>query len=147
MRSFLFIFFFFFFASISNTSVVADESLDTPCIIFDRFHMYVINNIPAEIKLHAYSKDDDLGYHILPYYAFYDWSFCFGPKTLFSGQLWWGSKYIALNLVDNHVHKMCDRQMFGVRHCYWLVRPEGFYIGVKNNTWPDASWVFQTPWP
>lgn len=145
MRSILFILLFSIVA-ISHICVIVD-SKENSCVIFERFHMFVINDIPEDIKLHVKSKDDDLGIHILPYKTVYDWSFCFVTHTVFSGELWWRSKYITLYLVDGYVFKTCDKQVFGTRHCYWLVRPEGFYIGVKNNTWPDSSWIFVRPWP
>lgn len=109
--------------------------------------MFIINDIPEDIVVHVRSRDDDLGNHTLLYNTNYDWSFCFTLNTLFTGEFWWGSKYIDLNLVDDHVSDVCETKIWGTIHCYWLVRPEGFYIGVKNNSWPDKSWSFEKSWP
>ncbi|CAI9259297.1 unnamed protein product [Lactuca saligna] len=121
-------------------------SIDSPCIILTRWHMFIVNGINENVALHLRSKDDDLGNHTLPYNGSYDWSFCDTGRTLFWSEIWWGSKYQNLNVFDANTWKMCDKGKFGTQHCYWLIRPEGFYMGRFNDPFPSGSWHFEKPW-
>ena len=147
MHNFL-VFLFFALATCRIPSMVVSSSVDPNCFLVFRFHMYIINDIPEDIVVHVNSKDDDLGNRTLPLGGSRDWSFCDLFWTRFRGEFWWGSKYISFNVFDTHVRQDCDTETrSGTRHCYWLIRPEGFYMGSENNTWPSGSWHFEKPWP
>ncbi|PWA80603.1 plant self-incompatibility S1 [Artemisia annua] len=111
--------------------MVESSSVDPNYFLVFRFHMYIINDIPEDIVVHVNSKDDDLGNRTLPLGGSRDWSFCAPGWTRFPGEFWWGSKYISFNVVDD-----------------WLIRPDGFYMGSENDTWPSwGNWELENTWP
>ncbi|PWA97238.1 plant self-incompatibility S1 [Artemisia annua] len=148
MRNVL-VFLFFALATCQIPCTVVSSSVDPNCFLVWRFNMYIINDIPEDIVVHVNSKDDDLGNRTLPLGGSRDWSFCAPGWTLFRGEFWWGSKYISFNVFDGYVDDNCDTKslVHRTRHCYWLIRPDGFYMSSKNNTWPSESWHFEKPWP
>ncbi|KAJ9555258.1 hypothetical protein OSB04_009872 [Centaurea solstitialis] len=118
----------FLIISTSSITYVTPTSSVNDCVLLTRWHVFVTNGISENISVHIRSKDDDLGNRTLPYNGSFDWSFCDTGRTLFYSQFRWGSKYQTLNLFDANVWRKCDKGKFGTQHCYWLVRPEGFYI-------------------
>lgn len=132
--------------SINPVTYTSASSINRWCLIFTPWNMFIVNGINEDITIHVRSKDDDLGNHTLPYNGIYNWSFCDTGRTLFWSKFWWGSKYQSFNVFDVHSIMMCDKLGFAPRYCYWLVRPEGFYIGKVNNPFPSGSWHFVNPW-
>ncbi|PWA96908.1 plant self-incompatibility S1 [Artemisia annua] len=148
MRNVL-VFLFFALATCQIPCTVVSSSVDPNCFLVFRFHMYIINSIPEDIVVHVNSKDDDLGNRTLPLGGSRDWSFCAPGWTRFRGEFWWGSKYISFNVFDDYVDDNCDEKaVLRTRHCYWLIRHDGFYIGPKNETWPNwGNWDLVWTWP
>ncbi|KAI3714049.1 hypothetical protein L1987_72639 [Smallanthus sonchifolius] len=118
------------------------------CRITSQWDIFVMSNITDNIVVHIKSGDDDLGNHTIPFNGNYQWSFCdnyFG-RTLFYGYFWWGSKYQSLALFDDEIRGPCYRSKGGTQHCYWLVRPDGFFVSGYNRTFSDTNWTFKKHW-
>ena len=47
---------------------------------------------------------------------------------------------------SRHPSNVCVKQGFGTQYCYWLVRPEGFYVSNVNNPFPSRSWALDRTW-
>ncbi|KAJ0920453.1 putative plant self-incompatibility S1 [Helianthus annuus] len=92
--------------------------------------------------------DDDLGNHTIPFKGNYNWSFCSrgDHRTLFYGYFWWGSKFQSLDLFNKELENHCSLNKAGRQHCYWWVRPDGFFVSPLNNTFSDFYWKFIKPW-
>ncbi|KAJ0635451.1 putative plant self-incompatibility S1 [Helianthus annuus] len=119
------------------------------CFFTPKWKLYVLNSIPADtIVTHVRSKDDDLGKHIIPSNGYYYWSFCdtIDRSTHFDGEFWWGRKYQCLEVFYKLARWKCDRFGFSVEYCFWLVRPDGFYISSINISFPDPLWTFVKSW-
>lgn len=109
--------------------------------------MFVTNDISEDITVHVTSRRDDRGNITLPFQATYDWDFCETGQIVYAGQFWWGSKGQIMNLYDTEAWEACNNHKLWVtQHCYWLVRPEGFYIGRENVPFPSENWQFKKPW-
>jgi len=96
------------------------------------------------MNLHFHGNHDDRTVNISPGQGF-DWSFCKTGNQHYYGDFNWGSKSASLALFDKHIDGICFRFKIGTRHCYWLVRTEGFYVSRSNSTFP-GSWRFQGSW-
>ncbi|KAL8244531.1 hypothetical protein R6Q59_010789 [Mikania micrantha] len=118
------------------------------CFITSQWDMFVTNSITDNIVAHVKSRDDDLGNHTIPFNGNYNWSFCdmFDGHTLFYGYFWWGSKFLSLALFDDNIRGLCTLPKGGSQHCYWLVRPEGFYVSASNRVSSELNWVFVKNW-
>lgn len=101
--------------------------------LFPRFQLYVINELPDELRVHCASKDDDLGYHTLQRDENIHWSFRenFWGTTLFFCHFWWGSRDKAFDVFTGG--DQSDVIIIG-----WVVKEDGFYIGY-NHMPPDAN--------
>lgn len=123
-------------------------SITSSCFFTPTWKLYVINGCPDNIVTHVRSKDDDLGNHIVPSYGEYYWTFCdrFDRTTRFDAEFWWGEKYQCLDVFGKNARSKCERFGFGTESCFWLVRPDGFYISPLNITFPDVSWTFVKLW-
>ncbi|KAI3707049.1 hypothetical protein L6452_25226 [Arctium lappa] len=147
MRGLLAIIFLFVIPTFSITSATI-PSIKLACILVPKWHIVIINNISEGVILHLKSRNDDLGNHTLPNNGSYDWEFCDTGQTVYSGEFRWGSKDQTLNLYDTHAWETCKNgKFFGTQHCYWLVRPEGFYIGKENTPFPNEGWHLEKSWP
>ncbi|KAJ0666830.1 putative plant self-incompatibility S1 [Helianthus annuus] len=120
-------------------------SIATSCFFTPKWKVYITNATPDNIVVHVRSKDDDLGNHTLPSSGEYDFSFCdsFLGTSRFNGEFWWGQKYQILDVL---ARSKCQRFGFRVYDCYWLVRPDGFYVSTLNISFPDPLWSFYKAW-
>ncbi|KAL8267277.1 hypothetical protein R6Q59_004621 [Mikania micrantha] len=123
-------------------------SITNSCFFTPKWKLYIINGTPDNIVTHVLSKDDDLGNHIVPSNGIYHWSFCdrFDRRTRFDGEFRWGKKYQCLVVFNELARRRCTRFGLRVNDCYWLVRPDGFYISYVNLSFPDPEWKFVKPW-
>ncbi|KAL3649783.1 hypothetical protein CASFOL_006186 [Castilleja foliolosa] len=99
------------------------------CFFTPKFDVDIANKLPsnsAPLKLHCASKNNDLGYHILPINDQFNINFCrnVGMSTLFFCHLWWGSKDLGFRAFDRKTMGFCDEDK-GI--CYWEVRDDGLY--------------------
>ncbi|XP_012837734.1 PREDICTED: trinucleotide repeat-containing gene 18 protein-like [Erythranthe guttata] len=94
-------------------------------LIADKRNIHIFNDLPpksAPLKLHCWSKNDDLGYHTVDVDKEFEWTFCsnFSPSTLYTCQLWWGSKDRAFEVFDEKTEGMkSDRSV------YWVAKNDG----------------------
>ncbi|KAK9052570.1 hypothetical protein SSX86_029199 [Deinandra increscens subsp. villosa] len=118
------------------------------CFITGKWDLFVMSNITDNIVAHIKSGDDDLGNHTIPFNGNYNWSFCdrLDGRTLFYGYFWWGSKSQSLALFDNKIREPCSLPKEGTQHCYWLVRPDGFYVSPYNSTFSEFTWKLKKKW-
>ncbi|KAM0059113.1 putative plant self-incompatibility S1 [Helianthus debilis subsp. tardiflorus] len=118
------------------------------CFLTAKWNLYVISNIEDDIVAHIKSGDDDLGNHTIPFNGNYNWSFCdrIDGRTLFYGYFWWGSKFTSLALFDDELRGPCALNKESGQHCYWLVRPGGFYVSAYNRTFANNYWTFKKHW-
>ena len=133
-------FFGFLIFPVTSTNV---SSVENGCGILGNWRVTIVNVINENIIIHVRSKDDDLGSHTLPYMGMYDWEFCDNSYTVFWSNFQWGSRFQSLNVYDHHIFTVCGKPGFGKQQCYWLVRPQGFYVG---NRYPIGSWRFEKRW-
>ncbi|KAJ0666837.1 putative plant self-incompatibility S1 [Helianthus annuus] len=123
-------------------------SITHGCFLTVPWSVYVLSNIPGDIVAHIKSGDDDLGNHTIPFKGNYNWSFCSrgDHRTLFYSYFWWGSKFQSLDLFNKELENHCSLNKAGRQHCYWWVRPDGFFVSPLNNTFSDFYWKFIKPW-
>ena len=98
------------------------------------------NNVIVHVK----SGDEDRGIHTIPFNGTFDWSFCdnFFRTALYFADFWCGSKTQSLHLFDDPIAKICYVEKPGTDHCYWSVRPDGFFVSHR----PDGDWVHVAFW-
>ncbi|KAL8267276.1 hypothetical protein R6Q59_004620 [Mikania micrantha] len=123
-------------------------SIIRACLITSKWDVFIMSSITDDIIAHIKSGDDDLGNHTIPFNGNYIWSFCdrFDGHTLFYGYFWWGSKSQSLALFDDKLRKPCYQQKRSTQHCYWLVRPDGFFVSAYNRSFSDDNWEFKKAW-
>ncbi|KAI8537897.1 hypothetical protein RHMOL_Rhmol09G0059700 [Rhododendron molle] len=95
----------------------------------------VVPNNPKPLRIHCRSGDDDLGYHDLKTGEDFHWSFRlnFFSTTRFYCHFWWDSKDKSFDVFYYYtVADKCQKQRPFT--CYWIVRPEGFYLSNGNAT-------------
>lgn len=118
MKNFILLFLFIY---------IHHQEFAAGCFLNDKRIVYVHNDLPKNtpsLKLHCWSKNDDLGLHTLALGQQYSWSFCsnFFPTTLFTCQLWWGSKNNAA--FDAYKEKFV-RSSHYLHH--WIAKTDGIY--------------------
>ncbi|KAI3728669.1 hypothetical protein L6452_17310 [Arctium lappa] len=118
------------------------------CLVTRHWNVYVMSDISDDIDTLIKSGDDNLGNHTIPFEGNYNWTFCerLDGRTVFYSYFWWGSRFQTLALFDSHIRNMCIQPHWGVEYCYWLVRPEGFYVSPFNRSFDDSDWVFIKQW-
>ncbi|GFQ03564.1 hypothetical protein PHJA_002500200 [Phtheirospermum japonicum] len=90
-----------------------------------------MNNLPPNsqpLGLHCQSKNDDLGYHILPINQFFYWTFCESFTTLFHCHLYWGSQERNFDAYVEDIFKVTKKAY------YWSARNDGIYFSNTNIT-------------
>ncbi|KAK4341614.1 hypothetical protein RND71_040115 [Anisodus tanguticus] len=104
-------------------------------------HVHIVDgiekNTPKSI-FHCASRDDDLGWHYLPYKGS-DFTFSFKPKafveTVFFCHFWRGSKNVAFEVY--RYNGACGEEGgYETGICYWLVKEDGFYFANQTNPSP-----------
>ncbi|KAL7148531.1 hypothetical protein ABFS83_06G184700 [Erythranthe nasuta] len=99
------------------------------CFITAKQRVYIISHLPRDsepLKLHCVSRDDDLGFHTLHTDEEFHWSFCESfliPRTIFTCQLWWGSKKKSFDAFKQPWFEPVVRD-----HSYWVARSDGIYF-------------------
>lgn len=129
--------------------VSSSPSIANSCFFTPKWKIYILNTIPADnIVTRVRSIDDDLGKHIIPSNGYYHFSFCdtIDRSSHFDGEFWWGNKYQCLEVFYRLARWECERLGFGVQYCFWLVRPDGFYISPLNISFPDPLWMYVKSW-
>ncbi|KAL3520643.1 hypothetical protein ACH5RR_018792 [Cinchona calisaya] len=100
----------------------------------DKYHVHIVNGLPDNTNLltiHVFSGDDDLGFHDLHVNDDYEWHFrtVLPGVTEFFGHFWWAGKEGGFSVYnDDLAYDHCQTYV-----CYWLVKPDGFYIANKTN--------------
>lgn len=109
-----------------------------------QWDIFVISAIPNNIVVHIKSGDDDLGNHTIPFNENYTWSFCdrFVGQTVFYSYFWWGSRFKSLDLFNKNIEHICFLYNMHNQHCYWLVKPDGFYV----SAYPDKLQTIIDHW-
>lgn len=106
-------------------------------LALSKYKIIVLNDIiqknAAPLKVHCQSKDNDLGYHILPFARDLDWSFRanFWATTRFYCHFWWGRKQRAFDVFYDGWSEFCDAPKDSIdnrNYCFWVVRTDGFYF-------------------
>ncbi|KAI3470536.1 hypothetical protein Pfo_027199, partial [Paulownia fortunei] len=107
------------------------------CFLTRKYTVHVMNHLPLwsniPLRLHCASGDNDLGYHKLPIFGDFNWTFCdniFGT-TLYFCHLWWnsrlGPKQKAFNVFTEKWSPKCTS---GV--CYWAANQDGIHFTGSN---------------
>lgn len=117
------------------------------CFIEIHWRIFITNTITDNIVAHVQSGDDDLGNHTIPFNTNYSWEFCrrMDRRTLYFGSFWWGSKFQTFDLYNKDIDRFYHTSDARDDNCYWLVRPDGFWISRRNLAFPD-SWNIMRSW-
>lgn len=135
------------FNVIVSSSTSANSIFPSRCGLLTGWTLYITNNVESDIVVHIKSTDHDLGNHTIHFNDVYSWTFC--QKiigTHFTGDFYWGSKHQSLALIDRELIFKCRQKIFGDDDCYWLVRPDGFYVSASNKPFP-YGWEKMKSWP
>lgn len=114
------------------------------CPFTAKWNVSIISVVPNDLVVHIKSGGDDLGKnHTIPFVGNYSWSFCdmLGDHILFYGYFWWGSKFQNLYLFNEAISDKFFSDV-DIEHCYWFVKPEGFYV----NNLPSGGGEFIKGW-
>ncbi|KAL4580838.1 hypothetical protein LXL04_017043 [Taraxacum kok-saghyz] len=113
------------------------------------WNVTITNGIQDDaIDVHIKSTDHDLGTHNIPANMAYSWTFfekIIGTK--FTGDFSEGSRFQSLALVDREIMDHCrNHEVNNVgKLCFWLVKPDGFYLSSTNASFPN-DWVKKKSW-
>lgn len=118
-----------------------------PRFIEEKITVVVDRNVSSDaipMKVHCFSKDDDLGYHmLLKFNDYFKWKFClnFIPTTKFFCHIWWGNKTQKFNAYNENLDSNPNYQI-------WLAADDGIYLahapfqrGKKMYDW-NTIWCF-----
>lgn len=135
--------FFYFVLLISICFLVTTTS---GCF-FTKWNVTITNGVSDPITVHIKSTDSDLGNHYIPSNMAYSWTFCeklFG--THFTGDFYWGPRFQTLALMDREIIEHCRNvEENDGRPCFWLVKPDGFYLSTTNAPFPNF-WIKKQSW-
>ncbi|KAL4578466.1 hypothetical protein LXL04_014589 [Taraxacum kok-saghyz] len=135
-----FLFFFVLFISICCFLTVTSG-----CLI-KNWTVSITSEIPNDIVVHIKSTDHDLGDHTISAHGIYTWQFCSKlVGTHFTGDFSWGSRHQSLALMDAKISRYCNKRLVGDDECYWLVKPNGFYVSFNNASFP-WDWAKKKSW-
>jgi hypothetical protein len=132
------------------------ESSIIPCVLTHNWHLFVTNDMPDEFMVTIQNNERNPSCSDCPFPPgrVYDWYFCPPPpfyRNVWVGDFTWGSKKIRVDLFNKHISNICYRfkPLFPTIHCYWSVRPDGFYVSRKNSSFPGSGsdWHYINPWP
>lgn len=144
MRSLFFIVTLLF---ISSFSFAKTTNSSANCLMSPEWHIFVTSNMPDDIQVHVYAYGRDER-RTLNFGETYDWYFCPTVQKWWNGDFAWGSTNVDLSLYSKHIQRICYhyKPIFGTQHCYWLARPEGFYVSRHNSPFPNSDWHFERSW-
>lgn len=113
-----------------------------------RRHVHIINNLDDHVTLciHCWSRDDDLGRHVLKPNKEFKWSFYdnYFIPTRFYCNMDYGrgrKRRRAHFVVYDTTKTLRSRPCY--KHCKWSVRNIGLYAYDET----DNFWDFEVPWP
>lgn len=113
--------------------------------LLGKWHIIVTNDISGnDVIIHVKSGDEDRGIQTIPFHGTFDWTFCerINRGSLYFASFSSGSKSQTLNLFDEPVRHICAQPKPGTQHCYWSVRPDGFFVSHR----PDGDFVHVAFW-
>ncbi|MFS7905259.1 putative plant self-incompatibility S1 [Helianthus anomalus] len=119
------------------------------CILTPDWHMFVINGLSNEVIIahirDEYGRPQCEHCPMSPGVSF-SWYFCpFGEW--YYGDFTRGSTQKTVQLYSKHIQNFCGHKfLLGTEHCYWLVKPDGFYVAKKNLSISDPNWSYESPW-
>ncbi|KAL3523353.1 hypothetical protein ACH5RR_016187 [Cinchona calisaya] len=118
----------FYFAQATNYNDSWGES-------YDEYVVNDLNDYQNILRIHIFSGDDDLGYHDLKPYQGYHWKFRmkFPGITKFFGRFLWAGRDKGFTVFDS---KISNDHCGETGICYWVVKPDGFYIANKMKPSP-----------
>ncbi|XVF61739.1 hypothetical protein PTKIN_Ptkin08bG0154700 [Pterospermum kingtungense] len=108
-----------------------------------RYYVHISNGLSNNEKLtiHCKSKDDDLGWHVIPTSQEWNWTFKtnFFGSTLYWCNMYWSNHYGAFDVFwENHaLLVMCN-----FKECFWSARDDGLY----TENLPKGSWSKTYNW-
>lgn len=116
------------------------------------FRTYITNALEDDIVIHITGKkvsnigDDDQGNRTLASNEEYDWKYGVKIGTYYLGEFWWGSRYASVSIYNYDIFGSCyNENPFMVQRCYWLVKPDGLYNHVRNDSFP-GHWTRKKTW-
>lgn len=114
-----------------------------------KWRNHIINGIEENVVINVHAKnrnESDFGNKTLVFNEDFNWKFGAYSNTYYMMEIWWNSKYEIFGVYDHHVVSKCfNGNVFVVQKCFWLIRPDGFYLSKENNPFPD-KWDFKKPW-
>lgn len=115
-----------------------------------KYHIIVINglNNTNPLLVHCASGDDDLGWHTLKHADEVKWDFRTNifDTTLFFCHFWWGENDRAFEVFRDGENEDCKDSSEGGNKCYWLVKPQGFYMANYKANFPGSDWKKKHDW-
>lgn len=120
--------------------------------ICDKYEVYITDADVDNLMVHCKSNDDDLGDRELGHNQYFHWRFkmnflfttnfnCTFRSMTFDGR---ELKSRSLTVFDTYIGAInCGSG--DLKHCYWLVRNDAFYISKDNKPFPDG-WEFKLKW-
>ncbi|XP_058195262.1 S-protein homolog 5-like [Rhododendron vialii] len=112
--------------------------LQLACAQLTQVGDHIISGVPNNLmplRAHCQSKDDDLGMHMLNNGQSFNRRFTinFWGTTLFFCHFYWGSHNTSFDVFNATI---ADRNWDFPRYdCYWVARPDGFYLSKDNKSW------------
>ena len=100
-------------------------------------------NTPSPLRFRCQSKDEDLGTHTLSSGQEFSWKFTYNylnRSTLYFCHFYWGDMDKSFDVYNYHLEVICYG--FFSRHCDWIAKPDGFYLGRDNN----PLWIKVNSW-
>ncbi|KAK9065774.1 hypothetical protein SSX86_015175 [Deinandra increscens subsp. villosa] len=135
------------------------------CLIFLALYIHETTSVPHQFEVHimnglggpddtlithCWSKDDDLGTHVLLTNQEHSWAFrdqfLKWKHTVFYCQFKWNNLYKKFEVINTSWPNVCGKKnTAGCRTYRWWVRSNGFYLAITDH--PVASdFVFKYPW-
>ncbi|KAK4732859.1 hypothetical protein R3W88_025847 [Solanum pinnatisectum] len=115
-----------------------------------KYTICVYNSLPVEspdkLRVHCFSKDDDIGFHVLSPYEDINWSFQINhwifARTTFFCSFWWGKKAQAFIVFDDENICISDSQLpQATDYCQWTAQEDGIYLsGEQGYGYKYSSW-------
>ncbi|MFS8003624.1 putative plant self-incompatibility S1 [Helianthus anomalus] len=147
MANFFAIFFLFLISAFSSVDSTNFSSQN--CILTPNWHMFVINGLPNELIITDICDDSSFpkcDHSQISPGEFVSWYFC-PIGHWYYGDFTRGSTKKTVQLYSKHIDNFCGHKFLsGTEHCYWLVKPDGFYVAKKNLSISDPNWSYESPW-
>lgn len=134
-----------FFLLIASSFLLQATALQpSNCFLDNKYAVYIVSNLPPNtppLKVHCFSKDDDLGYHNLTQNVEYRFAFCEKAfSTMFACHFWWNGHDKGFRAYDaNWDYNRC--RSAGI--CYYVAKSDGFYF---TNVYPPKNLGFLCDW-